>query len=178
MAVHVITQLNDPSNPDSDIVVRQQQDAARRRDPSDEYKTVEVEIESGPKDAKNGRRARVGLMLKFPLDGTHVFAVYGDNPAFHSIDRDEWEAAARNAIEKFAGVRGLSITSGPKPENHNRYNMMAEVNKPIEQRAETLAMFEEQRQQMEQRREAEALMKKMGITPAPRNTGPYRPIAG
>jgi hypothetical protein len=30
---------------------------------------------------------------------------------------------------------------------------------------------------MERRREADALMKKLGITPA-RDTGPYRPIAG
>ncbi len=63
--------------------------------------------------------------------GRYVFAVYSDNPDWHKAARDEWEAGARNAIEKFAATRNLTIITGPRQEDTNRYNVMAETREPI-----------------------------------------------
>jgi hypothetical protein len=66
-------------------------------------------------------------------NGMFVFAVYGENPQWHKTSRDEWEAAAGNALEKFCAMRKVSIKAGPKQEMMNRYNIMVETNEPMKE---------------------------------------------
>ena len=144
MAFKIVTGVPTGKSPLDDVVYRQQAAARARQDKSDDYKTTEIEIEAGPKDGQ-GRRRRTKVKLKYALDGYFVFAVYGENKDFHSLDREEWDAVAKNAIEKFAATGGHQIKLGPRAEDHNRYNFMAEFTRPVEMKPETVELFRRQR---------------------------------
>lgn len=163
MTIRVITTPANPANPDEDYVFREQAKRHRTVDKSDEYKFTDMAVEDGPADAK-GKRQMTNVVMKYALDGNYIFAVYADNPAFHSRGRDEWESVAKNAIEKFAGMKGLQIKLGPRVEDHNRYNFMAEFSRPIENRPETLELFRarrELREEMEKFEEEEGRLKRL-----------------
>lgn len=152
MAMQVLDR-NDPRFPkggpdvDNDLLARQQIAHSRKVDEREEFQTEAVTISTGPKNTASvvnlrwPRSARI-IEHKDDLDnvvkrervwtgGRFVFAVYGDNPDWHKAARDEWEAAARNAIEKFAAIRNASIIFGPRQEDTNRYNVMCEVREPL-----------------------------------------------
>jgi hypothetical protein len=134
-------------NIEEDMLARQKRAHARRVDEREEFQREEVTISTGPKNTA------VVVALRWPrsayiqetrddLDnvvhrervwtgGRFVFAVYSDNPDWHKAARDEWEAGARNALEKFCAMRNLSIVQGPRPEDTNRYNVMVETREPI-----------------------------------------------
>ena len=147
MAIQVLDR-NDPRFPqggpnvDDDRLARQKRAHAARNDEREEFQEEAVTVSTGPKNTaavvklRWPRSAQI-VEHKDDLDnvvrreriwtnGRFVFAVYADNPDWHKAARDEWEAAARNAIEKFCAVKGASITFGPRNEDGNRYNMMAE----------------------------------------------------
>ncbi len=152
MAFQVLDR-NDPRFPkggpdvDNDYLAKQVIAHHRRQDEREEFITEVVMISFGP-DKKAvevklrwPRSARI-IETRDDLDnvihrerewtgGRFIFAVYADNPGWHSQARDEWEAGARNAIEKFAAMRNLAIVAGPRQEDTNRYNMMAETREPI-----------------------------------------------
>jgi hypothetical protein len=152
MAMTIIDR-NDPRSqggrpdPNNDMLSRQQRMNAARVDEREEFQTETVTISTGPKNEKQGvvlrwpRSARivehrddlgnVERRERIWTGGKFVFAVYSDNPEWHKAARDEWEAAGRNAIEKFAAMKGLTITLGPKQEDTNRFNLMAETREPI-----------------------------------------------
>ena len=166
MAISVNVGIPAGKDPMLDAVYRAQMAAKQRQDKSDEYKLVSVEIEAGTKNAQ-GRRPRVKVNLKYALDGCFLFAVFRDNASFHDLDREEWEAAAKNALERYAAVNGLQIKSGPRPEDGNRYNFMIEATKPIEWRPETLEFFRKQRAEREEVEaalaEADRLRRLLGV---------------
>lgn len=130
-------------NVENDNLSRQQAMIRGRKDEKEIFKTETVPITFGPKKEKQE------VILKWPssariiehrddLDnvvkrervytgGKYIFAVYADNPHWQSVSRDEWQSAATNAIEKFAAMKGVSIVLGPRPEDMNRYNIMAET---------------------------------------------------
>ncbi len=137
MAVTVLAGLDRMSK--DDAVYRQQVEHASRTDPKDTFKMVDIEIEYGPK--LDGKRARDKLTLRYAYDSTYLFAVYGDNPAWGNRDRDEWDAGARNAIEKFCATNNLQIKFGPRPEDMNRYNLMAECGRVIEYAEHTVELM-------------------------------------
>lgn len=152
MAMTIIDR-NDPRSqggrpdPDNDMLSRQQRINAARQDEREEFQTETVTISTGPENTEQEvalrwpRSARIvetrddlGNVVhreRIWTGGKFVFAVYSDNPEWHKAARDEWEAAGRNAIEKFAAMKGLTITMGPKQEDTNRFNIMAEVREEI-----------------------------------------------
>jgi hypothetical protein len=144
MGFTVLTQENGPD----DFVRRMQAAHARRVDPSDVYKTVQVTVEHGPKNEK-GVRARSPITLRYAMDAPYLFAVFGDNQTWADLDRDEWDAAAKNAIEKFCAVRNLQIKFGPRPEDGNRYNWMCETSRVIEYQESTVAAMQQERERKE-----------------------------
>jgi hypothetical protein len=153
MAVRVSLGTPEGKNPEDDIVYRQQIAAAARQDQSDEYTTAEVEVEFGPAP-KSGSRSRARLVLKYAYDATFLFAVYADNPELQKIDRDAWDAIARNGLEKFCALKNLAIKLGPLPELHNRYNWHCEVNRVIEYRESTLVALATQAEEAAKRKAA------------------------
>lgn len=131
---------------ENDVVFRQKRALAARQDPTDTFKTESVEVEFGPKDEKTGKRSRRAVTLRYAYNSTYLFAVYADNPGWVDVDRDEWEAGARNAIEKFCAVQNLQIKFGPRPEDSNRYNLMVEVARVIEYSEEAVAAMQAERE--------------------------------
>lgn len=130
-----------------DRLARQIIEHRRKKDERESFVTEEVTISIGPKNTA------AKVYLKWPksaqiveerddldnviarkrvwTNGRFVFAVYAENPDWHKAARDEWEAGARNAIEKFCAMKGASITFGPRQEDMNRYNIMVEVRDPL-----------------------------------------------
>ena len=130
-----------------DRLARQMVEHARRVDEKEEFVKETVTISTGPKNTA------VDVVVRYPrsaqvveerddldnvvnrkriwTNGRFIFAVYRDNEPWHKAARDEWEAAARNAIEKFAAVHSATITVGPRQEDTNRYNVMAECREAI-----------------------------------------------
>lgn len=138
-------------DPDNDQLSRQQRAHAAKRDEREQFQTETVSITTGPKKVEvkvNLRWPRSARIVEVPDDGDddlgnvrrqrvwtggrYIFAVYNENPDWHAVPRDEWEAGASNAIEKFAAIKGVTITLGPKQEDTNRYNIMAETREIIE----------------------------------------------
>lgn len=152
MAMTVIDR-NDPRfpgggpNPENDQLSRQQRAHAAKVDEREEFKTETVTVSTGPKNTP------MDVVLRWPRSaqiierkdglgnverreriwtgGKYVFAVFGDNPGWHKAARDEWEAGARSALEKFAAVKKVNIITGPKQEDTNRYNLMCETRETI-----------------------------------------------
>ncbi len=134
-------------DPNNDQLSRQQRAHAARQDEREEFQSETVTISAGPKNAAMDvvlRWPRSARIVEYRDDlgnierreriwtgGKFIFAVFSDNPEWHKADRAEWEAGARNAIEKFAAMRNLTITTGPRQEDTNRFNQMAEVREPI-----------------------------------------------
>ena len=134
-------------DPENDQLSRQQRAHAARQDEREEFQSETVTISAGPKNEPMDvalrwpRSARivehrddlgnVERRERIWTGGKFIFAVFSDNPEWHKADRAEWEAGARNAIEKFAAMRNLTITAGPRQEDTNRFNQMAEVREPI-----------------------------------------------
>lgn len=136
-------------DPENDQLSRQQRAHWARKDEREQFQSETVTITVGPKAVK------MDVVLRWPSSariveeadpeddlgnvkrtrvwtgGKYIFAVYADNPVWHQADRAEWEAGARSAIEKFAAIRGVSITNGPRQEDTNRYNIMAETREEI-----------------------------------------------
>lgn len=134
-------------NPEDDRLARQRRAHAAKIDEREEFLTEEITISIGPKNEAHT------VVLRYPrsafvkehrddldnvvkrervwTNGRFVFAVYADNPSWHKAARDEWEAGARQAIEKFTAIRGNTIIAGPRQEDTNRFNIMAEVREPI-----------------------------------------------
>ncbi len=134
-------------DPENDQLSRQQRAHAARQDEREEFQSATVSVSTGPKNAPMDvvlRWPRSARIIEHKDDlgnierrervwtgGRFIFAVYGDNPEWHKADRVEWESGARNAIEKFAAMRNLTITNGPRQEDTNRYNQMAECREEI-----------------------------------------------
>src|SRR5580693_5722973 len=132
MAFSVVMGLPEGKNPEDDALFRQQRDSARRVDKKDDFEYETVGIGGGVLDATTKKKTRHEVVIKFALDGWYAFATLNDNlEAFKDAEREIWMACANNALEKFAAMHGLSVKMGPRPEDHNRYNAMIEVNKPI-----------------------------------------------
>lgn len=132
MAVQVITDLANPSNPMEDYVFRTQMEHQLVQDRGTTYKTVKVKVEAGPVDAK-GKRQIIDVALRYALDQQFIFACFSENlAAFEGTSYDEWKGAAVDALHKFAAMRNFQIKFGPMPEGDNRYNFMAELDKVIE----------------------------------------------
>jgi hypothetical protein len=153
MAVTILDR-NDPRfpqggpDPEADNLHRQRLSHAKKKDEREEFIKETVKIAVGPKATMSE------VILRYPrsvhyidtkdeddivikrdrvwTNGRYVFAVYSDNVPWHGVSRDEWEAGARNAVEKFCAIHNASIKFGPRQEDTNRYNIMAEVSEPIE----------------------------------------------
>ena len=148
-----ILDRNDPRFPKGgpdiadDKLAREGRAIRARQDEREEFVKVDVTISTGPKNDQNKvvlkypRSARIiehrddlGNVVKREREWTNgrfLFAVYADNAPWHKAARDEWEAGARNAIEKFSAMHGLTIMFGPRQEDTNRYNIMAELREAI-----------------------------------------------
>ncbi len=153
MAIQILDR-NDPRFPqggpdiDNDRLARQKIEHARKVDEREEFVKETVTISTGPKNTA------ANVVVKYPRSaqivehkddlgnverrervwtkGRFAFAVYSDNPDWHKAARDEWEAGAKNGLEKFAAMRGCEIIHGPRPEHTNRYNVMVEFREPIQ----------------------------------------------
>jgi hypothetical protein len=119
MAIHVITQMDKPT--EDDIITRQRREHAARIDPTDVYKNEVVTVDIGPKNA------RVQVTIRYPVGGQFCFAVYKENPDFHPRPDHEWELAAKKALEKFVAMRGEQALRSVKVEDLNPLNYMIEV---------------------------------------------------
>jgi hypothetical protein len=160
MAIQMIDR-SDPRFPSDmpigdDMLARQKLLHARRVDEREEFIKETVTVSTGIK-GPGGRSTTADIVVRYPrsaqiiehkddldnvvrreriwTNGRFIFAVYNDNPAQHSMDRDVWEALARNAIEKFAAVHNANIIFGPRTEDTNRYNIMAECREAIQDAA-------------------------------------------
>lgn len=109
----------------ADVVARQRLEHMAKVDPKPEFVTAQVAIDFGPKKTKEE------LTLRWEVNSTFAFAVYRDNAAWQDRGREEWTAAATDALEKFAAVRDLQIVAGPRPEITNRYNLFIETRERI-----------------------------------------------
>lgn len=130
MAVQVINP-GDPRwpaeiTPAIDIIERQRAEHRAKEYPAAVFKNEVVKIDFGPSKAKEE------IMLRYESGSTFVFAVYQDNPDWHDRGRDEWTAAASDALEKFIAIRDAQIVAGPRPEITNRYNLFVEVRGRVE----------------------------------------------
>jgi hypothetical protein len=130
-----------------DRLTQQQMAHSRKVDEKEVFTSETVTISTGPKNVAQDvvlrfpRSARI-VETRDDLDnvihrervwtgGKFVFAVYADNEPWHKAARDEWESAGRNAIDKFCAMRNLNIIHGPRAEDTNRYNIMAETREEI-----------------------------------------------
>lgn len=106
---------------EDDIVGRQR--AAHRAKTYEKavFKNEVVKIDFGTSKAKEE------IMLRYEAGSAFVFACYQDNPDWHERGREEWTAAATDALEKFAATRDEQIIAGPRPEITNRYNLFVEI---------------------------------------------------
>jgi hypothetical protein len=180
VAYEFIAAMPEGKDPWEDQVFRNQWESWDRKDATDEYKYTEVEVEYGPKPVKAGeKRNTAKVTLKFALDGRYMFAVYGDNKHLHNQERDEWDAMAKNALEKFAGVNGFHVDLGPMPEQHNRYNYFVEFTKPIEQRPETIQREADLEKRKADLKARDDELRRLGLLPdRQQHEGGYRPIPG
>jgi len=135
-----------------DRLERQIAEHARRVDEREEFVKEPVTVSTGTK-GPGGKSITLDIVVRYPRsarivehkddlgnvvnreriwsNGRFIFAVFSDNPEAQTLDRDVWEAYARNAIEKFAAVHNANIIFGPRPEDTNRYNIMAECREAI-----------------------------------------------
>jgi len=118
MPVQVLSNFGENED---DIVVRQRREHQAREYEKAVFSTEAVAIEFGPKKAKET------INLRFEMGSAFAFACYQDNPVWHERGREEWSAAASEALEKFTAVRDVQIIAGPRPEITNRYNLFVEV---------------------------------------------------
>lgn len=123
-----VTQLsNFDAASDNDVVARQRLAHMAKVYDKAVYQNETVTIDFGT----GGKKETV--VLRFEAGSAFAFAVYQDNPPWHDRGREEWSAAASDALEKFIAVRGaLQIMTGPRPEITNRYNLFVEVRGRIE----------------------------------------------
>lgn len=167
MAFHVIANPADAANPANDRLYAQQMEHAARVDEREEFKTVVVTVKGGAK-----------VNVKYALDSHYVFAVFAENKPHQALDKPEWDALAKDALEKFAAMNGRTIKFGPRAEDGQHYNMMVELDRAVEWRASTLATFKKQREEREAAEARVAELKRLGIDPSvlAANNGPYQPI--
>lgn len=126
MAVTIITQVDRPSK--NDKLAQQQAEHRRRVDTRDSYVDEKVTVHFGA----GGKDATHDITLTRPINGPYVFITAAKNQAIANHNSYEvWQAVAHDAINKFCGLRSASIKFGPRPEDHNRYNFMAELQAPI-----------------------------------------------
>ncbi len=158
MAMQIIDR-SDPRFPHDmqigpDRLERQQVEHARKVDEREEFVKETMTVSTGAK-GPGGKSVTIDIVVRYPrsarieeerddlgnvvnrkrvwTNGRFIFAVYNDNPDAHSLDREIWEAYARNAIEKFAAIHNnANIISGPRQEDTNRYNIMAETREAIQ----------------------------------------------
>ncbi len=137
-----------------DRLERDRLEHARRVDEKEEFVKETIIVSTGAK-GPGGKSMTFDVVVKYPRsarivehkddlgnverrervwsNGRFIFAVYSDNPEAQSLDRAVWEAYARDAIEKFAAVHNnANIISGPRQEDTNRYNIMAETREAIQ----------------------------------------------
>lgn len=124
MAVTVLQDFGTVS--DDDVVARQRKEHMAKVYDKAEYRNETVTIDFGTK----GQKEKV--VLKFEPGSSFAFAVYQENATWHERGREEWAAAATDALEKFCAVRDVQILMGPRPEITNRYNLFVEVRGRIE----------------------------------------------
>lgn len=169
MATHVITSPANPSNPASDRLYQMQMEHAARVDPTETFKTEQVKVKAGT------------VNLKYAWDSPYAFAVFADNAHFQEKDRAEWDAIAKDALEKFAAVKSRQIKFGPRPEDNNRYNHMIECDLPIDFKPETIEHFRKLREAHEEHERKQKLLRDLGIDPAvaaAQAASPYKSIGG
>lgn len=157
MAIRVLTTmdgLNPDKDPTDDVVYRQRMARRDVVDPSETFKTEDVMVEYG--EPNKGVQPSTTVKLRYAYDSPFVFATIKDNPSWANRARDLWQAVANDAIEKFFAVNGLRSKMAPKPEDTNRYNLMAEADRPIEFHEKTVARFQQlEAEQAENARSAE-----------------------
>ena len=122
MAVTILNTVDDLRR--DDIVTRQKAEIAQRVMPSDTYKTAVTPVKFG-----NGQRS---VTLRYPVDGTFVFATWADNPDWHAEDRQIWQAVAGDALDRFCATRGVQSIHPPREETINRYNLFVETRERIQ----------------------------------------------
>jgi len=167
------TSLPAGMDPMADKVFSNQVTSWFRTDKTEDYKHIEIEVEYGAREG-NKPKPRAKVKLKYAMDGWYMFAVYGDNPHLQSMDRDEWNALAAHALEKFAGERGMRVKLGPRPEDHNRYNWMVEFDKAVEMKEETVQLMAEQAAARAEEQRVREERRRLGIDTGP-DYGHYRP---
>lgn len=160
-----VTVVSDPSaaKTGDDFVSRMQVFHASRQDEKDEFKNVEVAVEDGPPDGKSGKRPMSAISLRYALDQPYIFAVYAENPAFQARGFEEWRAVAADAIQKHAALNGLAIKMGPRSEDGMRYNIMAELDKPVEVSERALRIFAEQAAEREKAARRRQMFEELGM---------------
>ena len=104
-----------------DIIARQRAEHQAKQYDKAVFTNAPVTIDFGPKKEK------VVVMLRFEAGSQFAFACYQDNDAWHERSREEWVAAATDALEKFCAVRDVQIIAGPRSEITNRYNLFVEI---------------------------------------------------
>jgi hypothetical protein len=122
-----ITQLGmlEPTS-ENDIVTRQRAEHAAMIYDKAVFVTRVVTVDFGPS------KKQEKVTLRFEVGSGFAFAVYRENPTWQDRGREEWTAAAGDALEKFCAVNDLAILAGPRPEITNRYNLFVEVRGRIE----------------------------------------------
>jgi hypothetical protein len=186
MAIHVITTPDAAKSPTDDVVYRQKMARANQVDATEEFKTETVEVEYGdPKRDDKGRvvsQPMTKIVLRYAYDSPFVFAVIRENPDWVNKARDLWQAVASDAIEKLFAVRGLQTKMAPKPEDTNRYNLMAEANAPIEHSARYTALRQAVDSKRDQMQKGIDMIVAAGGNPydmfPPELPGKYKPIEG
>lgn len=149
MAVNVVTTIdgrNPDKDPTDDVVYRQRMMRKEQVDPVEHFKTETLRVEYGePHKDDKGRTVQPSsqITLRYAYDSPFIFVTIKDNPDWASRPRDLWQAIASDAIEKFFAVKGLQSKMAPKPEDSNRYNLMAEAGAVIEYDEKTIARFQE-----------------------------------
>lgn len=173
----VTTSIPSDRDPMDDQIFRNQVQSWYRDDETEKYAHTEIEVEYGPKKDR-GPRDKMKIDLRYALDSRYMFVCYADNKPCQAMDRDEYAAVACNALEKYAGVNGLRIQLGPRPEDHNRYNFMVEFDKEIEIQPSTLVKRAEAEAEKVRERDRIAKLRELGLLPAVeslRAHGPYQP---
>ncbi|MGH3511447.1 MAG: hypothetical protein ACRDRB_04135 [Pseudonocardiaceae bacterium] len=153
--------MKDPAagDPDDDVVYRQRMARVAQDDAKETFKIEKVTVEYGEPD--KGKPSMTTITLRYALDSPFVFAAIKDNPDWVNRARDLWYAVSRDAIEKFFALKGVQTKMAAKPEDSNRYNLMAEAGAPIEMAEETMAFLQE--------REAKNARIRAGSTEYPEN---------
>lgn len=104
---------------EDDIVLRWQAEAAEREQPSDTYKNVIVEVDVGAEQRD--------LKLRYAAGSRFIFACFSDNPEWHRVPREIWQAMAGEALDKYCAMQGLSALDSAKQEVDNRFNFFVET---------------------------------------------------